>query len=555
MPPARVPLTPPDRSPPAAPRRSGPPPSPPGRPPPAGRPARPPSARRTSRAAAPRRRPRPPPARRTTAARAGRGPAPRSPRGAGRRGHPAAGGAQPVRQAAHPGAGVVGQVGQHVGEVRAGAEQRAGGHQPDRRGRLPGSASTTKAGSAPNDTAYGSTETRWTSAASCRAARRPGRAVEPGRRAPGSVVSASSGLATAATARPRPWPPADRAGWRPACRCAPPRRPARRRAVVAPADRELAGQHRERHRDDAGRPVPDCPRRADAATAVTAAAGSGWLALTSPNTRRRHKGSLVVTGQSCHARCHARRGSAGVHPAPGAAAQRSASVRRPGRRVVAAGRRVRDAALAGRARAALVPPATRPGAVLVDLGCGGGLLAPHLAGKGYRHVGVDLTRSALRPGRRARRARGPGRRDRGAAAPTAAPTWSAPARCWSTCRTWPRVVAEACRLLRPGGLLVLDTLNATALARLVAVTVGERMPGVRRAASTIPACSCDAAARWSPSAPGTASTLRVRGIRPAGGRCLAAALAAWPATGRGDGAADRADPVDRRALPGRGVRR
>src|SRR4029450_2761320 len=31
--------------------------------------------------------------------------------------------------------------------------------------------------------------------------------------------------------------------------------------------------------------------------------------------------------------------------------------------------------------------------------CGGGLLAPHVAGKGYRHVGVDLVESALRQAR------------------------------------------------------------------------------------------------------------------------------------------------------------
>jgi 2-polyprenyl-6-hydroxyphenyl methylase/3-demethylubiquinone-9 3-methyltransferase len=47
------------------------------------------------------------------------------------------------------------------------------------------------------------------------------------------------------------------------------------------------------------------------------------------------------------------------------------------------------------ARAALVPPAGRGGTALVDLGCGAGLMAPHLRGKGYRHVGcarhgVDL---------------------------------------------------------------------------------------------------------------------------------------------------------------------
>src|SRR5207249_610981 len=44
------------------------------------------------------------------------------------------------------------------------------------------------------------------------------------------------------------------------------------------------------------------------------------------------------------------------------------------------------------ARARLIPP-PRPGAVLVDLGCGAGLLAPHV--KGYRHIGVDLVCSAL----------------------------------------------------------------------------------------------------------------------------------------------------------------
>ena len=48
-----------------------------------------------------------------------------------------------------------------------------------------------------------------------------------------------------------------------------------------------------------------------------------------------------------------------------------------------------------KARGALVPPAERAGAVLLDAGCGGGLLAPHVRGLGYRHVGVDLRRSGL----------------------------------------------------------------------------------------------------------------------------------------------------------------
>ncbi|GAA4200472.1 methyltransferase domain-containing protein [Actinocatenispora rupis] len=129
------------------------------------------------------------------------------------------------------------------------------------------------------------------------------------------------------------------------------------------------------------------------------------------------------------------------------------------------------------ARARLVPPATRPGAVLVDLGCGGGLLAPWLAGKGYRHVGVDPVGTSL---------------------VIAAAHGVTPVRGDATRVPLPdgccdvvvagellehvtdpaRVVAEAARLLRPGGLLVGDTVNATALARLALVRIGERIPGL-----------------------------------------------------------------------------
>ena len=38
-------------------------------------------------------------------------------------------------------------------------------------------------------------------------------------------------------------------------------------------------------------------------------------------------------------------------------------------------------------------------------------------------------------------------------------------------------MAEACRVLRPGGVLVVDTLAATFLARLLVITVAERIPG------------------------------------------------------------------------------
>ncbi|BCJ38100.1 hypothetical protein Athai_56030 [Actinocatenispora thailandica] len=129
------------------------------------------------------------------------------------------------------------------------------------------------------------------------------------------------------------------------------------------------------------------------------------------------------------------------------------------------------------ARARLVPPAGRPGAVLVDLGCGGGLLAPWLAGRGYRHVGVDPVSISLALAR-----------EHGVT-PLRGDAYRVPLA--SGCADVvvagellehvadpARVIAEAARLLRPGGLLVGDTINATALARLLLVTLGERVPAV-----------------------------------------------------------------------------
>jgi 2-polyprenyl-6-hydroxyphenyl methylase/3-demethylubiquinone-9 3-methyltransferase len=126
------------------------------------------------------------------------------------------------------------------------------------------------------------------------------------------------------------------------------------------------------------------------------------------------------------------------------------------------------------ARAALIPPAPCPGAVLVDLGCGAGLLAPHVATLGYRHVGIDLVRASLTLA------------GEHGVSPVRADVHRLPLHDESVdvvsageilehVPDPSTVVSEACRVLRPGGLLVLDTINATWWARLIAVTVAERV--------------------------------------------------------------------------------
>jgi len=129
-----------------------------------------------------------------------------------------------------------------------------------------------------------------------------------------------------------------------------------------------------------------------------------------------------------------------------------------------------------RARGALIPPAPAGGgAELLDVGCGGGLLAPHVPA-GYRHVGVDLQSSALAVA--AEHGIEPVRAD-AADLPFADGRFDVvvAGEVLEHVTDLEGVVAEALRVLRPGGTFVCDTINATAFARLTLVTIGERVAG------------------------------------------------------------------------------
>jgi 2-polyprenyl-6-hydroxyphenyl methylase/3-demethylubiquinone-9 3-methyltransferase len=127
-------------------------------------------------------------------------------------------------------------------------------------------------------------------------------------------------------------------------------------------------------------------------------------------------------------------------------------------------------------RAEHIPQAPPDGGVLVDLACGGGLMAPHAARLGYRHVGVDLGVPGLELGR----ARG--------MLPVRGSVLAVPLAdgCADVVVAGEilehvdddvAVLAECARLLRPGGTLVIDAIAATRLARVIAVRIAERIPG------------------------------------------------------------------------------
>lgn len=128
-----------------------------------------------------------------------------------------------------------------------------------------------------------------------------------------------------------------------------------------------------------------------------------------------------------------------------------------------------------KARGDLIPPAGREGAVLLDLACGGGLTAPYVP-SGYRHIGIDLTESALRAAKthdvvpiRADVTRLPVR--------TAAADVVVAGEIFEHVHDLPRLLAEIARVLKPGGKLICDTVSSGLPAYIGTVLIGERLKG------------------------------------------------------------------------------
>jgi 2-polyprenyl-6-hydroxyphenyl methylase/3-demethylubiquinone-9 3-methyltransferase len=122
------------------------------------------------------------------------------------------------------------------------------------------------------------------------------------------------------------------------------------------------------------------------------------------------------------------------------------------------------------------------GRTVVDLGCGGGLLAIPLAEAGARVVGVDLARRALQEARQ---------REPRAFLPLVGDLAGVPlatgcadvvllADVIEHVAAPATAVAEAARLLRPGGSLFVNTLHRTLRSRLFAVVLGEGLGFIPR---------------------------------------------------------------------------
>ncbi|WP_326691131.1 MULTISPECIES: bifunctional 2-polyprenyl-6-hydroxyphenol methylase/3-demethylubiquinol 3-O-methyltransferase UbiG [unclassified Streptomyces] len=117
---------------------------------------------------------------------------------------------------------------------------------------------------------------------------------------------------------------------------------------------------------------------------------------------------------------------------------------------------------------------------VLDIGCGGGLMSERLAELGYTVTGLDLSEGSVETARAHARTTGVEVTYRvGSAYELPAEDGSLDAVLLSDVlehlHDLPGAVAECARVLRPGGVLVFDTINRTAASYLMAILVLERL--------------------------------------------------------------------------------
>jgi 2-polyprenyl-6-hydroxyphenyl methylase / 3-demethylubiquinone-9 3-methyltransferase len=127
-------------------------------------------------------------------------------------------------------------------------------------------------------------------------------------------------------------------------------------------------------------------------------------------------------------------------------------------------------------------PGSWQGKVVVDLGCGGGLLAIPLAHQGARVLGLDLAHKALLEAEAQHSEAFCAIRANMTAPPVASHSADLVllADVLEHVDDRPEVMAAATRLVRPGGYLFVNTIHKTMRSRLLAITLGEGLGYIPR---------------------------------------------------------------------------
>ena len=121
---------------------------------------------------------------------------------------------------------------------------------------------------------------------------------------------------------------------------------------------------------------------------------------------------------------------------------------------------------------------------LLDVGCGGGLLAEEFARLNCRVSGIDPSEHSISTARSHARQNGLDidyQHGFGNALPFAEASFDVVSCCdvLEHIEDWPATVAEISRVLKPGGLFLFDTINRTAYSWLVNIVIAQDLPLTR----------------------------------------------------------------------------